>query len=264
MTPQCIPVSHLFLRSDARRIDCDAVKRLAASISEIGVLNPLRVRPTKANVNGEPADAFEVTAGAHRLEAAIKAGLAEVPCLVSEDDDLHAELVMIDENLMRAELSPADRAQQTARRKAIYLVLHPETGRGGDRSEQSDNLSVCSFAEATAAAVGKSKRSVMRDAARGESVAEDVLDRIKGTSLDTGAYLDTLKKLSAEEQRARVDRALNKPKPVKVADDPLNDFEAREKQVAGLMAAWNRASPEAREEFLCRIDRPVFDNSRAA
>jgi hypothetical protein len=42
-------------------------------------------------------------------------------------DYLHAELAMIDENLCRVELSPSDRARQTARRKAIYLELHPET-----------------------------------------------------------------------------------------------------------------------------------------
>lgn len=40
---------------------------------------------------------------------------------------------MIDENLCRAEMSPAKRASQTARRKAIYIELHPETSHGGDR-----------------------------------------------------------------------------------------------------------------------------------
>lgn len=39
---------------------------------------------------------------------------------------------MIDENLCRAELSPSDRARQTARRKAIYLELHPETAHGAN------------------------------------------------------------------------------------------------------------------------------------
>lgn len=78
---------------------------------------------------------------------------------------------MIDENLCRAELSPIDRAKQTARRKAIYLELHPETGHGGDRkSDQVDNLSTRSFATETASLIGKDERSVRRDVERGEKV----------------------------------------------------------------------------------------------
>lgn len=62
-----------------------------------------------------------------------------------------------------------------------------------------------------------------------------------------------------------VQRVLNPkpPKAAKLAADPLNDFEAREKQVSRLMSAWNAASPEAREAFLERIDRPVFDRTEA-
>jgi hypothetical protein len=35
-------------------------------------------------------------------------------------------------------------------------------------------------------------------------------------------------------------------------------------QYAALMSAWNKASAEARQEFLERIDTPVFDKARAA
>jgi ParB-like chromosome segregation protein Spo0J len=257
MTPQSIPVSHLFLRPDARRVDPDAVKRLASSIAEIGVLNPLRVRPAERHVNGVLAQAYEVTAGAHRLQAAIDLGLDDLPCVVASDDDLHAELAMIDENLMRAELSPADRAKQVARRKAIYEELHPETKRGGDRY-QTDNLSVCSFAASTAGAIGKSERTVMRDAARGEAIAPDVLDAVSNTTLDTGAYLDRLKALSPQEQRERVQRALaSADKPTARA---LSDAEAVEKQFSAIVSAWNRAGPEARERFkLDYIDEPIMD-----
>jgi ParB family chromosome partitioning protein len=50
--------------------------------------------------------------------------------VVVDDDDLRAELVMIDENLVRSELVGAERAKQTARRKEIYETLHPETKQG--------------------------------------------------------------------------------------------------------------------------------------
>lgn len=79
------------------------------------------------------------------------------------------------ENLCRAELSPAERAKQTARRKAIYLELHPETGHGKSSPNKDDNLS--SFAGATAEATGRDKRSVQRDAERGEKVILGHSDR---------------------------------------------------------------------------------------
>lgn len=114
---------------------------------------------------------------------------------------------MIDENLCRAELSPADRATQTARRKVIYLELHPETAAGKAGAEArwnaADNLSVASFAAATAEAVGKDERSVRRDAERGEKVSEEALNLVRGTALDTGSYLDKPKRI---DERGRVRR----------------------------------------------------------
>lgn len=66
---------------------------------------------------------------------------------------------MIDENRCRAELSPSERAAQTARRKAIYLELHPETAEhvaGGKGNATAANFAaVPAFATATAEATGK-------------------------------------------------------------------------------------------------------------
>jgi ParB-like chromosome segregation protein Spo0J len=211
-----LPVSHIFTRKDARAINEASLVGLVASIREIGIINPLRVRAAIRHVDGVEADAFEVTAGAHRLRAARKLGMETVPCVVVDDDDLRAELAMIDENLCRAELSPADRASQTARRKAIYLELHPETAQhvaGAHASNEAQgnaaaNFAVASFASATAEATGKAERTIRLDAERGEKVAEDALNLIRGTALDTGTYLDKLKRIDPTEQVETVQRAL--------------------------------------------------------
>lgn len=257
-----LPVSHVFRREDGRKVDPAAVRGLVESIREVGIINPLRVRPVRRHVDGVETDAWEVTAGGHRLAAALKLGLAAVPCIVVEDDDLHAELAMIDENLCRAELSPAERAKQTARRKEIYEALHPETKHGGDQVAKlatSKGEPAERFTEATAKVVGISERAVQRDAERGEKVAPDVLEKVRGTRLDTGTYLDTLKKLPEAEQRVRVEKALAAPKPTKKAPAALDDAETEEQWLSAIMRVWNRGSREWRDRFLAQIDKPVMD-----
>lgn len=201
-----LPISKLSLRSDARAVDEAAVAAIASSIAQIGLLSPIRVRTA--------GDGWEVIAGAHRLAACKSLGLVEIPAEIVDDDDLHAELAMIDENLCRAELSPSDRARQTARRKAIYLELHPETKLGenqhtrvrqvGEGSDIADR-----FTAETSKATGTSERSVQRAAERGEKVIPEVLDLIRGTRLDTGTYLDKLKRLPPDDQLAAAKRDLD-------------------------------------------------------
>jgi hypothetical protein len=71
----------------------------------------------------------------------------------------------------------------------------------------------------TAEATGKSKASINRAVARGENVAPEVLANMTGTKLDTGTYLDTLGKLSEDQQRKKVDRDLEDLKEQRVVND---------------------------------------------
>jgi hypothetical protein len=210
-------------------------------------------------------DAYECVAGNHRIEAARSLSFESVPCIVVDDDDLHAELAMIDENLCRADLTPAERSAQTARRKVIYEELHPSTKHGGNLEGAGvANLATPEeprFTAATAEATGRSERVVQRDAERGEKIAPDVLDKITGTHLDRGDYLDTLKRLPPDEQRARVDRALSRApeKPVSRKRAPMNDIETFETWRDSFLRVWNRGSQEWRERVLAEIDTPAMD-----
>jgi len=201
---QSLPTDKIDRRDDARAINEATVSALVDSIAAVGLINPIRVRAA--------GDRWEAIAGAHRLAACQRLGLADIECVVVADDDLHAELAMIDENLCRAELSPAERSSQTARRKAIYQELHPETRHGGDRkSDQVAKLATCSgerFTAETASATGRSERAVQRDAERGAKVIQEVLDMIRGTPLDTGVYLDKLKRMPPNDQYTAAKRDL--------------------------------------------------------
>lgn len=262
-----LPINKISPRSDARAVDPATIAGLAESIANVGLINPIRVRVA--------GDGWEVIAGVHRLEACKSLGLVEIAADVVTDDDLHAELAMIDENLCRAELTPSDRARQTARRKDIYEALHPETRHGANLDGPSTAAIVETprFTEQTAKVTGQSERLVQLNAERGSKILDEVLDLIRGTKLDTGTYLDKLKAMPGSQQFRAAQRDLlnirqqerlqSQRAKIKVADAPLNDEAAQERQVAALMAAWNKASAEARQEFLARIETPVFDRSAA-
>ena len=83
--------------------DEEALKALAQSIKEKGVLQPLLVR--KHN------NAYELIAGERRLRASKLAGLEEVPVIIKEMNDQEVLEVALVENLLRENLSAIEEAE---------------------------------------------------------------------------------------------------------------------------------------------------------
>lgn len=85
-------------RSQPRKhFDTDEITRLAKSISQMGILQPLIVRGSDGG--------YELIAGERRLRAAKQAGMRFVPCLISDADDKQSALMALVENLQRENLS---------------------------------------------------------------------------------------------------------------------------------------------------------------
>jgi hypothetical protein len=166
--PVHIKITDIDVRDRLREVDASKVEALKQSFAELGMRTPITVRV------GEGVLPFALSAGAHRLEAARQLGWLEVPGFIRDESKLDSELWEIDENLARSELSAADRAVFTFRRKELYLIKYPETQHGGDRktSRQLGDLierqERRSFVAATAELTGKTERSIQRDAERGE------------------------------------------------------------------------------------------------
>jgi len=81
----------------------NSIKKLAESISEHGILQPLLVRETGKG-------SYELIAGHRRLAAADDISLREIPVLVQAiDDDKRTEIQLV-ENLQREDLNPIDEA----------------------------------------------------------------------------------------------------------------------------------------------------------
>lgn len=78
------------------------IRELAASIKEVGILQPLVIRSTESG--------FELIAGERRLRAAREAGLDRVPVLIrSAGENESMELALV-ENLQREDLNPLETA----------------------------------------------------------------------------------------------------------------------------------------------------------
>lgn len=103
-----IPVGKIIVTGRNHRVKIDevALEELKTSIKEVGVLNPLTVRPSN-----EYPNCFELAAGERRLKASIMAGLDHVPCHVKNLSDEAFNTVMLMENIQREELNPLDEAK---------------------------------------------------------------------------------------------------------------------------------------------------------
>ena len=86
--------------------DKDNLNDLTNSIKERGILQPIIVR--KSNDDNSK---FEIIAGERRWLAAQRAGLHEIPVVVTEADDLKSLEFAIVENVQRHDLSPLEEAQ---------------------------------------------------------------------------------------------------------------------------------------------------------
>lgn len=105
--PQTLPVEQIIPNPDQprRQFNPDALKELAASLRNRGVLQPLIVRPHPT----EP-DLYQIVAGERRWRAAQIAQLHELPVLIRELDDTEVLEVALIENIQRADLNPIEEA----------------------------------------------------------------------------------------------------------------------------------------------------------
>ncbi len=138
--------------------DEDNLNELANSIRERGIIQPIIVR--KSN---DDQSKFEIVAGERRWLAAQKAGLHDVPVVITEANDLKSLEFAIVENVQRHDLNPLEEAQG-------YKKLIDEFS--------YDQEKVSKF-------IGKS-RSYIANALRLLSLPDDVVKLIENQRLSAG------------------------------------------------------------------------------
>lgn len=178
-----------------RKASPEAVHKLADSISEVGLLNPITVDQN-----------YNLIAGLHRLEAAKLLGWAEIECTVSDLSGLLVQLAEIDENLIRRGLDRMEEWKQLARRKEIYEMLHPETKNGISQAiamnvAQGNNVNAPgastskSFVSDTAEKLGISKRTI-----------EENLQLTKGLTPTTKKIIQSMKEKIKKKDMLKLSR----------------------------------------------------------
>jgi len=151
-----------------RTIDEAYAQLLADNIKAFGGLR----QPIEVRRKGKRDGAYVLIAGGHRLRAFAQLGWTEIPAFVFDASEEEGRLAEIDENLIRHDLNPLDRAVFLYERKDIYLRLHPETAAGvaGAKARHGKtamaNLAIAAFAACFARDVrertGMSDRAVRR------------------------------------------------------------------------------------------------------
>lgn len=104
-----------------KEFSAEAILKLASSIREHGIIQPLIVRKSR--------DGYELIAGERRLRAAKELGLSSVPCVVSQISDERSAEASIIENLIREDLSVFEEASAIESLIDIYGLTQEEVAR---------------------------------------------------------------------------------------------------------------------------------------
>ena len=113
----------------------ESLIELASSIAQIGVLQPILVRPVAE-------DRYELIAGERRWRAAGRAGLATIPAIVRTGDDLGSVEKALIENLHRQDLTPLEEAAAFQQLIEDFGLTHEQVADriGKSRSAVSNTL----------------------------------------------------------------------------------------------------------------------------
>jgi ParB family chromosome partitioning protein len=133
-----------------RHFDADALRELADSIRESGVIQPIVLR---TRVWG-----YELLAGERRWRAAQQAGLQQIPAILRDDlSDTEAFVLGLIENLQRESLTPMETAAGLKRLGEVFALKHGEIGEriGKSREYVTNYLRLLNLAPEVAALVNE-------------------------------------------------------------------------------------------------------------
>ena len=205
-----------------RKVNPDKVKELADSILKIGLINPITITSNNTLI-----------AGQHRLEACKSLDYSEIECNVIESEDkLQIDLIQIDENLIRNDLTVLEQCDMLNLRKKIYETMYPETKHGKNQftrglPESGTPFSHESFVSNTSLLTNKSKSKISEEIQISKSLSSEVKEKILDMELaNQKSNLLELSKLDTKLQLEVISELeKNSKKSVKEALQDIRNFQ---------------------------------------
>lgn len=196
--------------------DQDAMAALADSIREVGVLQPVVVRPE--------GEVYVLIAGERRCRAAKIAGLSEVPAIiraegVNESSSLAEALI---ENVQREDLSPLEEAAGYQQLLADFGLTHEEvaTKVGKSRSAITNTLRLLQLPPAIQGLLNRGELSAGHARAllalEDEAYAVHIAERIAGEGWSVRQAEDAVKKRMGE--KATTPPQVKRPRPAAIIE----------------------------------------------
>lgn len=121
--------------------DEQALKELAVSIKEHGVIQPIVVR--------QIGEKYEIIAGERRYKASTMAGLTKIPAIIKNLDDKESSKVALIENLQRKDLTPIEEARTYQKILELDALTQEELAKtmGKSQSAVSNKLRLLSLTD---------------------------------------------------------------------------------------------------------------------
>ncbi len=206
----------------------DALAELVHSIREVGLLQPVVVRPVDGG--------FELIMGERRWRASQEAGLEKIPAIVreTEDGDMLRDALL--ENLHRSQLNPLEEAAAYGQLLEDFGCTHEELAQriGRSRPQISNTLRLLKLSPAVQRRVAAGVLSAGHARALLAVEDGDLQDRLAARVVAEGISVRALEEIVAVGDHGRPGRAPRRSKPVApgltdLADRLADRFETRVK-----------------------------------
>lgn len=185
------------------------VSDLEKSIQTLGLIAPLVISPDNV-----------ILAGARRYQAMLNLGFTEAPVMVVDRGPLEKELVSIDENLVRKDLSKIEIESHLRRAKEIYQSLNPgedEVVEAAPSDEESDApkikkvvLPAEKFLNMVSEKTGLSPKQIHEAINRDEMASSVVKEARKNGELSL-SQTNEIVKLNKDDQKKAIDHIKELP-----------------------------------------------------
>jgi len=213
----------------------EALRELADSIREQGIIQPLIVRPRGHGTAGEGGAGFELIAGERRWRAAQLLELKEIPVIVrSADDRAVLELALI-ENLQRENLNPLEEAQGYAELVEKFQLRQEDVARK----------------------VGKSRVAVA-NALRLLKLDSELQAYVRDGRLSVGHAKVILGLNAAPEQRLAAERIIRDGLNVRQTEDLVSRLQ-RSPEPTGTSRASGRGAEPIRDVHVASVEQKLCE-----